>query len=59
MADKKPEAGRAPPKVPKRPAHSSADQRERFIEAAQAAGVTDEGFDKALSKVAPPKRKPK
>jgi len=31
-------------------------QKDRFIEAAEEAGVTDEGFDRAMKKLAPPKK---
>jgi hypothetical protein len=56
MADRKPEDARVPPATAS-PQVDQKSQRERFIEAAEEAGVTDEGFDKALSKVAPEKRK--
>lgn len=59
MADRKPKAKSVPPsKAAKaKPEPDERPQRERFIEAAQSAGVTDETFNKALSKVAPAKRK--
>lgn len=54
MADRKPKAKGVPPStaspsVPEKP------QSERFIEAAREAGVTDEGFDRAMKKIAPSK----
>jgi len=55
MADPKPKARRVPPPETKAPVEKS--QRERFIEAARGAGVTDETLPKALEKIAPPKRK--
>ena len=59
MADRKPKAKGVPPAKaapPKRPAVSSPEQFERFIEAAEEAGVTDESLDKAVRKLAPPKK---
>jgi len=55
MADRKPEAKSVPP--PEKEAEMEKSQRERFIEAAHAAGVTDESMKRAIRKVAPPKRK--
>jgi hypothetical protein len=55
MADPKPKAGGVPPPEKEAPVEKS--QRERFIEAASEAGVTDETLPKALEKIAPPKRK--
>ncbi len=57
MADRKSKAGGVPPK-PKEAAVEK-PQRERFIEAAQEAGVTDETLDKAIEKLAPAKRLPR
>ena len=59
MADTKSKARRVPARKasPDQPGEVEKPQRERFIDAARKAGVTDEGFDRALSKVAPPKRK--
>lgn len=59
MADRKPKARRvsAGKASPDKPREAEKPQRERFIDAATEAGVTDEAFDKALTKVAPPKRK--
>lgn len=59
MADQKSKAGRVPPRkvAPDKSGEAEIPQRERFIEAAREAGVTDESFDKALSKVAPAKHK--
>ena len=54
MASTKPKAGGVPPR-PKEAAVVEKPQRERFIEAATDAGVTDEGMEAALRKVAPPK----
>jgi hypothetical protein len=56
MADRKPKAKGVPPSKAAPPLDQK-PQRERFIEAAREAGVTDESFDKALTKVAPPRRK--
>lgn len=55
MADRKPKAGSVPPKPKEAPLEKA--QRERFIEAAEAAGVTDETFDKAMGKLVPAKRR--
>ena len=55
MADPKPKARSIPP--PEKKAAMEKSQRERFIEAAREAGVTDETLPKALEKIAPPKRK--
>lgn len=55
MADPKPKARGAPP--PETEAPMEKPQRERFIEAAREAGVQDDTLDKALEKIAPPKRK--
>lgn len=55
MADRKPKAKGVPPEPEK--AAMEKPQRERFIEAAREAGVTDEGFDKAIAKVAPTRTK--
>lgn len=57
MADPKPKAGRVPPK-PKEAAVEK-PQRERFIEAAREAGVTDEKMEEAVRKIAPPKKRKK
>jgi hypothetical protein len=59
MADPKPKAGRVPARKVASDQSSEVEkpQRERFIEAAEEAGVTDEAFDKALIKVAPPKKR--
>lgn len=54
MADTKSKARRIPPKPDK--AAVEKPQKERFIEAATEAGVTDESLEKAMRKVAPPKR---
>lgn len=51
MASTKPKTGGAPPE-PKEEAVEK-PQRERFIEAAREAGVTDEGLEKAVAKLAP------
>lgn len=55
MADSKPKARGVPPSEAKAPLEKP--QRERFIEAAREAGVTDETLEKALEKIAPPKHK--
>lgn len=55
MADRKLKARGVPTRKIPSPPKPEKSQSERFIEAAREAGVTDEGFDKALSKVAPPK----
>lgn len=55
MAGRKPKAAGVPPKPKEAPLEKP--QRDRFIEAATEAGVTDEGFDEALGKVVPPKRR--
>lgn len=59
MADRKPKAKGVPPSkaAPDQPGKAEKPQRERFIEAAQEAGVTDESFEKALTKVAPAKNR--
>jgi hypothetical protein len=59
MANRKPKAERIPKATPPPDKSEQAEnsQRERFIEAARDAGVTDEAFDKALTRVAPPKPK--
>ena len=56
MADRKSKAKGVPPATASPPVREK-PQSERFIEAAQEAGVTDEAFDKALTKVAPPKKR--
>lgn len=56
MADRKPKAARVPPAKATPPPHEKT-QRERFEEAGREAGVTEEMLDKALGKLAPPKRK--
>lgn len=56
MADRKPKAKGVPPSKGEAPVDQK-PQSERFIEAAKEAGVTDEGFDKAVRKIAPPKVK--
>ena len=55
MADRKPKAKGVPPEPDK--AAVEKPQRERFIDAAREAGVTNETLDKAIEKLAPPKRK--
>lgn len=45
-------AAKKPPKKGERP------QRERFIEAAKAAGVDSEAFERAMDKLTPPRRPP-
>lgn len=55
MADRKPKAKGVPPKPTEAPVEKP--QRERFIEAAAEAGVTDEGFNKALGKIAPARKR--
>ena len=55
MADTKPKAGRIPPK-PKE-AEVEKPQRQRFIDAAREAGVTDDDLEKAVRKIAPAKFK--
>lgn len=53
MADTKPKARRIPPEPDK--AAVEKPQKERFIEAAEQAGVTEESLEEAVRKVAPPK----
>lgn len=59
MANRKPKAPRVPPATPPpdQPGEVEKPQFERFLEAAEEAGVTDESLDKALRKIAPPKTK--
>jgi len=59
MADRKPKAKGVPPRKASPPESREAEkpQRERFIEAAREAGVTDEKLEAAVRKIAPPKRK--
>ena len=59
MADRKPKAKSVPARKasPDQPGEAEKPKRERFIEAAQEAGYTDEGFDKAMGKIVPPRRK--
>lgn len=54
MATTKPKVGSVPPK-PKETAVEK-PQRERFIDAAREAGVTDETLERAVKKVAPPRK---
>jgi hypothetical protein len=56
MADRKPKAKGVPPSKAAPPLDQK-PQRERFIEAAKEAGVTDESFDKAIAKVAPTRKR--
>lgn len=58
MADTKPQARRVPARKssPDQPGEAEKPQRERFIEAAREAGVTEEGFEWAMDKVARPKK---
>jgi hypothetical protein len=56
MASPKPKARSAPRKVPDAE-KDPRPQKERFIDAARELGVTDETFEKAVRKIAPPKRK--
>jgi len=51
MADRKPKTKGVPP--PEKEAPLEKPQRERFIEAARAAGVTDESLEDAVRKIAP------
>lgn len=59
MADRKSKARGAPKSgaAKAKPTPDERSQRERFIEAAESAGVTDETFNKALARVALPKSK--
>lgn len=56
MADRKPKAKGIPPATAAPPPDEKT-QWERFEEAATEAGVTDESLDKAIAKIAPPRRK--
>ncbi len=58
MALQTAQIGLASPDMPakKPPAQGEKPQKERFIEAAQEAGVSEEAFEQALGKVAPPKK---
>jgi hypothetical protein len=59
MADPKPKARRVPASKasPGQSGEAEKPQRERFIEAAREAGVTDEQVERAIRKIAPPKSK--
>jgi len=59
MADPKPKARRVPASKasPDQSGEAEKPQRERFIEAARKAGVTDEGMDAAVRKLARPKKR--
>ncbi len=55
MADRKPKA-KGVPHATAAPPVEQKPQWERFVDAAQEAGVTDESLDKAVRKLAPLKR---
>lgn len=59
MADRKSKAKGVPPTTasPDESDQAEKSQRERFIEAGIEAGVTTEGFDKAVGKIAPPRKR--